>query len=105
VPLVQVLGGLERTDNTASIRLSPDDNGNERLIEVGGAPMEVTDQELRNIASNYEVAILEDAPVSTAAPAGAPSAPSGSSEPSGPAVSTSSPLTLSSTPSTPEPEG
>ena len=99
MPLVQVLGGSTRDDNTVSLRLYPDDNGNERVIEVGGPPMWVSHREIVAIAGNYEVKVLQDDPPSappSAVPAPAPSplasalSPVAPPEPSPPA-STSEP--------------
>jgi hypothetical protein len=102
VPLVQVLGGLERTDNTAYIRLHPDDAGSERIAQVGGAPVQVSPEELRNIASNYEVVVLEDdvpVEVETETDVSPPAPPAVPTSPPPGASVPASPLSISSAPS------
>lgn len=90
MPLVKYLGNATAEDNTEIIHLVDDEEGNPRELVRGGDPLEVTGEELQTMAGNYQVEVIEDESVSSAAPA--PSAPpTPGAPPSGSGISSSTP--------------
>lgn len=76
MPLVRFIGGTSPSDNTEVIRLNPDEEGFERLLLRGDPEFkEVTGDELRAIASAYEVEIKPDEDEDPAVVSDSPRAP------------------------------
>lgn len=61
MPLIRFIGGAHPSDATDRIRLHPDEQGVDRFL-VRGDPefMEVSGEELRQIAAHYEVEIKSE---------------------------------------------
>ena len=60
MPLIQYLGNASPQDNTESINLDPNpDTGEARSIVLGARAL-VSGTELRNLASSFQIAVVED---------------------------------------------
>lgn len=68
MPRVKFIGGASREDNTEIIKLADADDGTPRHIYRGGEAVEVTHEELKQLASGYEVQVIEDESASSSSP-------------------------------------
>lgn len=60
MPLVRYTENKNQTDPVGALRLVPDENGVERVLEKGGDPLEVTDAELADLSRRYVLEDLDD---------------------------------------------
>ena len=60
MPLVKYTANADRRNGTGRIRLKRDDSGVERVLDLGGSALEVSDEELAALQGRYQIEEVDE---------------------------------------------